>query len=129
MRSIPVPRPRVRRPLLVVGLLALMLPSSALAGGFTARMHVSTHEPRVGMMPITVTATRGAQKLSGTVSYRFLFHGGVVGHKRGGRFSHGVYHDRLKWPLNAANHTITLQVVVSTRYGTDYLNWWIRVRR
>lgn len=109
--------------------LALALPASAMAAGFTAALHVSTHQPRVGRWPITVTADRGHQKLSGVVSYRFLFHGAIVGRRRGRRFTRGVCHDTLLWPASAIGHTITLQVVVATRYGTNYLNWWIRVRR
>jgi hypothetical protein len=125
------PRLRRLRPVLAgaVAVLALALPGSALAGGFTAHLYAATHQPRVGYMPITVTATRGAQKLSGSVNYQFLFNGVVVSHQPGGRFTHGVYHDKLKWPGKAVGHTIYLQVVVSTRYGTDYLNWWIKVRR
>lgn len=123
MRSI-----RTRLALLVlVGTLAM--PATALAGGFTAKLRIGSHQPRVGLQPLTVTATKGRQKLSGTVSYRFLWNGMVVGRRPGGHFTHGVYHDKLKWPGKAIGHTITLQVVVKTRYGTDYLNWWIKVRR
>lgn len=112
---------------LVIG---LALPATAAAGGFTARLHANGHEPHVGMWPVTVTATRGRQKLSGSVYYRFLWHGQLVNrYQSGGHFRNGVYHDKLKWPAKAIGHTITLQVVVQTRYGTDYLNWWIRVRK
>ena len=126
--SVPLPKPRS---ILVaaVAAVALALPASALAGGFTAHLSAPNHEPKVGNWRITVTANRGGQKLSGTVSYRFLYNHAVVGRQPGGRFSRGVLHDTLVWPKNAVGHTITLQVVVTTRYGTDYLNWWIRVRR
>jgi hypothetical protein len=129
---VPFP-PRVRRlrPVLAaaVALVALAAPASALAGGFTARLYAPNHQPRVGLWRITVTATRGRQKLSGQVNYRFLYHGSVVSHQRGRAFRDGVCHDTLKWPGTAVGWNITLQVVVSTRYGTDYLNWWIKVRR
>ena len=111
-----------------VAIVAMAVPSSALAGGFTAHIYVPSHEPRVGNESIKVTARRGGQKLSGTVSYRFLFNGQVVSTQKGGSFKHGVYNDTLKWPARAVSHSITLQVVVKTHYGTDYLNWWIRVR-
>lgn len=108
---------------------ALALPPAALAGGFTAHLIIATHQPKVGRQPITVTATRGAQKLSGSVYYRFLYDGILLpDNKPGGSFTHGVYHDTLLWPKKAVGHTVTLQVVVRTRYGTDYLNWWIKVR-
>jgi hypothetical protein len=118
---------RALLPLVVVaGILAL--PASALAGGFTAHIYLSTHEPRVGGQPIKITATRGRQKLSGNVSYQFFYHGTMVSHKPGRALRNGVCRDRLLWPKDAIGHTITLRVVVKTRYGTDYLNWWIRVR-
>lgn len=110
-------------------IVALALPSSALAGGFTARLYAPNHQPRVGNWHITVTARRGSQRLSGYVKYRFLYRGMLVGHRPGNWFRNGVFHDTLHWPPAAVGHTITLQVVVSTRYGTDYLNWWIKVRR
>ncbi|HWE09563.1 MAG TPA: hypothetical protein VG325_09415 [Solirubrobacteraceae bacterium] len=121
----------VLRPAVVVVALvaALALPATAFAGGFTARLVVSTHQPRVGLWPVTVTATRGRHKLSGDVYYRFLYNGTVVkSYESGGRFRNGVYHDKLNWPKQAVGHTITLQVVVQTKYGTDYLDWWIKVR-
>jgi hypothetical protein len=129
-------RPPIRRlRLALVGaaaILVLALPASALAGGFTARLYTpgpKHHQPRVGKWRIMVTATRGRQKLSGHVNYRFLYQGQIVSRRPGYPFRHGVYHDTLKWPRAAVGHTITLQVVVSTKYGTDYLNWWIKVRR
>jgi hypothetical protein len=117
----------------VVALLALVaalaVPATAFAGGFSARLIAHGHTPRVGLWPLTVTATRGAKKLSGTVRYQYLYQGSIVRKTSGGSFRHGVYHDELKWPTQAVGHKITLQVVVNTKYGTDYLNWWIRVRR
>jgi hypothetical protein len=106
----------------------LVVPATAFAGGFTANLYASGHEPRVGRWPIKVTATRGQQKLSGDVNYQFVFQGTVVKREPGHRFRDGVYRDTLIWPSAAVNHSITLRVVVKTRYGTDYLNWWIRVR-
>lgn len=113
---------------LLAALAMMALPATALAGGFTAHLYVATHQPKVGYQPIKVTATRGSQKLSGTVSYRFLLNGIQVSKQPGHSFTRGVYYDKLKWPAKAVGHTITLQVVVRTRYGTDYLTWWIKVR-
>jgi hypothetical protein len=113
---------------LVTGMLAL--PAGALAGGFTARLYLHTHQPKVGKQPIKVTAYRGRTKLSGSVSY--LFYLGRtntrVGRAPGKSFRNGVYRDYLHWPADAVGHTLTMRVVVKTRYGTDYLNWWIKVR-
>lgn len=110
---------------------ALALPASALAARpFSAKLIIGTHQPKVGYQPLTVEAWKGTQKLSGTVRYQFLVQGlGVVGREPGGSFRHGVYHDKLKWPGRAVGHTVTVQVIVTTRYGTDYLYWWIKVRR
>ena len=113
---------------LVIAIVALALPAAAQAGGFTARLYAPGHQPRVGKWSIKVTATRGRQKLSGSVSYRYLFQGVVVSTQPGGSFTRGVFRDTLTWPRRAVGHTITMQVVVRTRYGTDYLNWWIKVR-
>jgi hypothetical protein len=113
---------------LLAALVVMAVPATALAGGFTAHLYISTHQPKVGYQPIKVTATRGSQKLSGSVSYRFLLNGTQVSKQPGHSFTHGVYYDKLKWPQKAVGHTITLQVVVKTKYGTDYLNWWIKVK-
>ena len=119
---------RTRVVALIAAIVAFALPASAVAGGFTARLYAPSHQPRVGKWSIKVTATRGRQKLSGSVSYRYLFQGVVVSTQPGGHFTRGVYRDTLTWPRRAVGHAITMQVVVQTRYGTDYLNWWIKVR-
>jgi hypothetical protein len=113
---------------LLAALVVMAVPATALAGGFTAHLYVPNHQPKVGKWPIKVTATRGTQKLSGSVYYRFLLNGTQVSKQPGHSFTHGVYYDTLIWPKRAVGHTITLKVVVRTRYGTDYLNWWIKVR-
>jgi hypothetical protein len=120
------------RPSLIAlsGLVALSLPATALAGGFTAHLAAVNHTPIANTKwRLTVTATRGSQKLSGKVSYRYLYYGVVVGHGVGGKFRNGVWHDAIIWPTRAVGHPLTFQAVVTTRYGTDYRNWWVIVRR
>jgi hypothetical protein len=112
----------------IVAIAAAMLPSAALASAFTAKLTIPTHTPKVGKEKLTVTAVKGSQKLSGTVSYQFLFEGQPVSKQPGGSFKNGVYHDTLLWPAEAVGHKITLQVVVKTKYGTDLLDWWIQVQ-
>lgn len=116
--------------MLAAVVLALALAAPALAASFTVRINTS-HQPHVGRNPITVTVTRGRVKLSGRVYYRFLFGGQVVpgGTRAGGSFKHGVWHDTLKFPPTAIGYNLTIQVVVTTRYGTVYAPWWIKVRR
>lgn len=125
-------RPRVTRTwvLTLLAAAALAFPAVALAGGFTAHLYAPTHQPRANTKwRITITAVRGRQQLSGTVSYRFLFNGTQVGTGKGGSFTHGVYHDAIIWPSRAVGHLLSFQAVVKTRYGTDILPWWIKVRR
>ena len=76
---------------------------------------------------IEVTASRGSQNLSGTVSYLFYYDGRVVSRKPGGSLTHGVYHDTLTWPASAEGYSLWWQVAVKTRFGTDYINWWLQV--
>ena len=126
-------RLRRARPLAVTIALAAALAlaisaAPALAASFTAKISLPTHTPTVGDEKITVTATRGSQKLSGSVRYQFLFEGQLVSKQPGGTFKNGVYHDKLIWPAEAVGHKITLQVVVKTKYGTDDLDWWIQVQ-
>jgi hypothetical protein len=123
-------RPMRRALFALVLAAALALPASALAGGFTAHLKAPNHKPVANKKwPITVTATRGSAKLAGTVSYRFLSFGTIVHTAKGGSFKHGVFHDTLVWPGEAVGHPLSLQVVVRTRYGTDYLPWWIQVQK
>ncbi|HET9123533.1 MAG TPA: hypothetical protein VFN65_01460 [Solirubrobacteraceae bacterium] len=109
---------------------AVAAPPATAAARFTARLHATTHRPRANTKwRITITATRGRQKLSGTVRYRYLYNGVQVGSSRGGSFRHGVYHDTIIWPSRSIGHPLTFEAVVRTRYGTVDLRWWIRVRR
>jgi hypothetical protein len=112
-----------------VALALAVVPASALAGGFTAHLKAPNHHPTAGKKWwITVTARHGRSKPGGKVSYRFLFQGQVVAHRPGHKFAHGHYRDWLLFPRAAIGHPITLQVVVQTRWGTDYLNWAVTTR-
>jgi len=71
---------------------------------------------------ITVTAHPRRRRLSGTVSYRYLSNGTVVGRGTGGSFRHGCLPRRDHLAGEAIGHPLTFQVVVTTRYGTDYVN-------
>lgn len=119
---------RLSRLVAGVAAVALALPASASAAGFTARLKAPNHTPTAGKKwPITVTAKRHRKKLKGSVRYEFLFQGQVVSHQPGHRFKHGAYHDKLLWPGAAIGHKLTLRVVVKTHYGTDRIDWKIRV--
>jgi hypothetical protein len=127
-----VPRRRLRLRSVAIAATAaaaLALPASALASGFTASASIPTHTPKIGNEKITVYATKNGKKLSGNVSYHFLFQGQVVSRQSGGNFKNGVYHDTLKWPAEAVGSKLTLQIVIKTNYGTDYINYWIDVKK
>src|ERR1700753_1566651 len=71
------PAHRVRRlSIALAGLVAafaLLIPSSASAAAFTAKVHFPNHNPIAGKTwVITWTATKGATKLSGSDSYQFF---------------------------------------------------------
>ncbi len=116
--------------LLAVGFaLALMIPASASAAAFTAHLSAPNHTPIMNKKwPITVTATRGSTKLSGTVSYQFVSYGTVEANKPGGSFTKGVFHDTLVFPAEAVGHPLTLRVVVKTKYGTVDINWAVTTK-
>ncbi|MGO9898720.1 MAG: hypothetical protein ACLP0J_03260 [Solirubrobacteraceae bacterium] len=65
---------------------------------------------------------------SGSVRYEYLYDGSVVSHQPGHSFSGGVYRDTLDFPRKAVGYPLTLRVVVTTRYGTDDLDWAVTTR-
>jgi hypothetical protein len=123
------PRFRVRRGAAVaaVTLLALLTPALACATSFKALLHAPNHSPVENKKWwITVDVTSGTQKLSGDVSYRFLYAGTIVSHQPGHKFKNGLYKDWLLFPPAAVGKPLTLQVVVTTKYGTKYLPWTVK---
>ena len=117
-------------PLVIAGLvLALAVPAVASAAAFSAQLTAPNHTPTANKKwPITVTVTRGRTKLSGSVRYQFLFHGQVEASRPGHAFSRGVYHDTLLFPGEEIGHVLSLRVIVTTKYGTVELPWWIKTR-
>ena len=115
--------------LFAAALLALAVPAGASAAGFSAKLTAPNHTPTANKKwPITVTVTRGRTKLSGRVRYQFLFQGQVEASRPGHAFSRGVYHDSLLFPGEAIGHVLSLHVIVTTKYGTIALPWWIKTR-
>ena len=133
MSHSPVPRRFARLALTLAGVvaaLAVLIPSSALASGFTAHVKFPNHHP-VANKPwrITITATRGRQKLNGTIKYVFLTPVGPMTRNATVKIKHGVAHDSLKFPGDAVGHRLGLNVVVKTTYGTDTVKWWVTARK
>jgi hypothetical protein len=114
----------------VIAGLAVLIPSSALAAGFTAHVEFPNHHPIAGKAwRITITATRGRQKLNGTIKYVFVTPVGNMTRNATVKIKHGIAHDSLKFPGAAVGHRLPMKVVVKTRYGTDTINWWVTPRK
>ncbi len=109
----------------------LALPGSALAAAFKLTPRIPNHRPTVGReWPIRLGVARGKTKLSGSVSYEYLFNGSVLSEQKGHRFTGGVYTDRLVFPAKSVGQPLTLRFLVSVpRYGTQKLDWAITPRR
>jgi hypothetical protein len=124
---------RTRLVMLLAVATALALPASALAAGFTIRVHIANHTPVVNKRwPIELTITKGHQKLSGSVRYQWLFEGAVVRTQpqHGAyRFKRGVYQDQLLFPAQSVGEPLTLRFLVKTRYGTEHVDWKLRTQK
>lgn len=108
--------------------LAVAAPASASAP-FTAHFHAPNHTPVANQnWYVTTTAYRNGVGLAGTVKYQFVFGGTVVSTQPGGHFKHGVFHDHLLFPSKSVGFPLTLRVVVTTKYGTVYIPWTVKVR-
>ncbi len=112
-----------------VAALAMALPAPAAAASISAHLSAPNHSPVAGKKwYITVTVSRGHQKLSGSVKYQFLYDGQKVSTQPGHSFKGGVYRDWLLFPKEAVGQPLTLRVVVTTKYGTVDLDWAVKAR-
>ncbi len=121
-----------RRSLTTLAVLAAAAATPALAAAapFTAHFHAADHAPKANVgWPVTVTATKGSKKLSGTVRYEFLLGTQVVSRQPGGPFKKGHYRDVMTFPAEAVGHPLILRAVVTTSYGTVRLPWKVTVRQ
>ena len=114
----------------VLAAIALLIPSTALASGFAAHVKFPNHHPIAGKAwRITITATKGRKKLNGTIKYVFVTPVGPMTRNATVKIKRGVAHDSLKFPGAAVGHRLGLKVVVTTRYGTDTVKWWVTARK
>lgn len=133
-------RPRARSAWLAPGAITLALtaaaalgPTAALAGSpIRVTLACRNHQPVVGkkwVYSVTVTSASG-RRLSGTETTQYLYGGEVVGTEKPANvhFSNGYYRDTLKFPGDATGYNLTLRVVVHTKDGTGWADWWIKVR-
>jgi hypothetical protein len=112
----------------VMAALAVLAPT-AFASGFSLHVKFPNHYPVVGKAwRITITATKGHRKLNGTIKYVFVTPIGNQTRKATVKVKHGVAHDTIKFPGEAAGHRLPMKVVVTTSAGTDTANWWVKPR-
>jgi hypothetical protein len=128
------PGRQLRRPLRPIALglvVAAMLPATALAASFKVTPHIANHRPIVNKKwPVELTVTKGRTKLSGTVSYEFLFEGAVVSHQAGHRFTRGIYRDTMLFPSQAVGQPLTLRILVTVKsYGTEHIDWSVEAHK
>jgi hypothetical protein len=115
---------------LTMVVVALALPASALAAPFKVVPHIQNHTPTANKKwPISLTVTKGATKLSGSVKYEFLFDGSVVSHQPGKKFTDGIYKDELLFPATAVGNRLTLRIIVTTKYGKQNVNWTVNTKK
>jgi hypothetical protein len=118
----------------LIAAFALLVPSVASAAAFSAKVHFPNHNP-IANKPwvITWTANRGGQKLSGSSKYEFFVgsnaSGSPVSTQKGVSFRNGKGRDTLKFPGEAVGHQLTLDVLISTKYGTVSIPWVLTTKQ
>jgi hypothetical protein len=114
---------------LLVAVVALVVPATAAAAAFTARLQAPNHNPTAGQSwPITVTVKRGGTGLGGNLRYEFVSHGAIVGTEAWHAFPGGVYRASLRFPTIAVGHALTFQIEIATAYGIEYVDWAVTAR-
>ena len=120
-------------------LAALVWPGAALATTqptitvdkkFKVVAYFPNHTPIANKgWPITVDVTKGKTRLSGSVKYEFEYNGTVVSHQPGHTFKNGVYKDDLTFTSAGIGQPLTLVVEVTTKYGTEDVNWAVTTKK
>ncbi len=118
----------------LVAAFALLVPGTASAAAFSAKVHFPNHNPIAGKTwVITWTATKGRSKLSGSDSYQFFIgrstSGSPVRTEPGVSFRNGKGRDTLKFPGEAVGHQLTLVVVIKTSAGTVKVPWLLTTKQ
>ena len=111
---------------------ALALPATATSSTarFTLTPHIANHTPIINKKwPITIDVTRGKARLSGSVRYEFLFAGTDVSNKPGHKFKDGVFKDTMLYPTKSLGEPLTLRILVTTKYGTEHIDWAVQSKR
>ena len=103
--------------------------TAAQAPSFVATLNAPTHQPVANAAwPITISArTFGGVPLRATVTYEYLFTGQVVARRSRYRFT-GTFHDVIRWPTRSLSFPLTFRAVVTTRLGTQNLDYQVQVK-
>jgi len=102
---------------------------SASAGGLTATMHGSTHQPKVERpWPVRFMVARGGRAVTASVSYEYLFGGQVVARRSHYTFN-GHFSDVFKWPSSAAGYPLTFRAVIVSGGATIDLDYQVQVSK
>jgi hypothetical protein len=97
------------------------------AGGVTATMQATTHQPRVNRpWPLHLTATSGGQPAHAAVDYEFVFGGQVVAHRSHYTFV-GHFSDTLLWPSSAVGYPLTFRAAMTANGATINLDYAVKV--
>lgn len=102
---------------------------SASAGGVSARLHATTHSPKVNVpWPISFTVSKAGAPVQAKLSYEYLFGGNVVAKRSNYTFT-GHFSDRFLWPGSAAGYPLTFRAVVIAGGQTLNLDYAVQVVR
>jgi hypothetical protein len=102
---------------------------TASIGGVKAKMHGSTHEPRVGARwPFQFTVTRDGRPARATVTYEYVFGGQVVARREHYSFT-GHFSDEIEWPSSAVGYPLEFRAAIAAEGVTINLDYPVRVAR
>lgn len=102
---------------------------SASAGGVSATMHGSTHEPKVGQRwPFSLTVTSAGRPARATVTYEYVFGGQVVARRASHSFD-GHFADWIEWPSSAVDYPLEFRAAIASEGATINLDYPVRVGR
>jgi hypothetical protein len=101
----------------------------ASAGGVSATMLGSTHQPKVGRpWPFHLAVTRGGQPVKASVTYEYVFAGQVVARRAHYSFD-GHFSDDIVWPASAVGHPLSFRAAIFSERATIDLDYPVKVAR
>ncbi|HME05167.1 MAG TPA: hypothetical protein VKG38_19240 [Solirubrobacteraceae bacterium] len=99
------------------------------AGGVSATMLGSTHQPKVGQpWPFHLTVTRSGQPARASVTYEYVFAGQVVARRAHYSFD-GHFSDDIIWPASAVGYPLSFRAAIVSEAATINLDYPVQVMR